>query len=100
DALEAQGWYIPPIARSDLQGGFQSTQTVYSGPYCQSEAGPWLTISAYALEQGGTDVRIYFDLTNPGPCSDWLGPDPSLGADLLPRLYAPDGVEVETMGGS
>ncbi|MCL5024939.1 MAG: hypothetical protein M1531_00350 [Chloroflexi bacterium] len=97
--LPARGWNPAPAATA-APHGFQSPQPVVNRSFCQSPTGPWLSVSIYPKVSGPNDVRLHLDPVNPGPCGQ-LGPLPSRlppGADLVPPLYPPSGVPLQTFG--
>lgn len=100
-AMAELGW-SPPPASSQGPGGFlPSFQTGSNASFCQSADGPWLSVSAFPVSGGPTDVRIHVDTGNPGPCSSPVFPQPSgpLGFGVLPSLQAPPNVPVSPTGG-
>jgi hypothetical protein len=114
-ALPAIGWTPPPTNVNVPPGitGFlpgppsSPASNNLSATYCSSQTGPWLSITAFpeAAADGTTmsDVRLRVtqrvsQLNSFGPCSaPATVPGPvvqSPGADLLPQLAEPPGVQV------
>jgi hypothetical protein len=112
--FNAAGWAAP------YQGpgprGFQPSVPQLNQAFCKSGVG-YANVSAFGRENGTTDLRINYQLdvtlvggtsgmlTKPtmiGCGGDVVQPVPPRfppGYELLPALFAPDGVAIETTGG-
>lgn len=104
--LTGRGW-APAPTKQPPRGGFQpSVPPPTSAMFCRAANGPWLSVNVFPKLAGPSDVRLRLELSNPGPCAAPRGPEPPRnppGADLLPPLYAPEGVALSLMssgGGS
>ncbi len=101
-ALIQQGWTAAPGGSPFAAGGFQTTFFGGSLSYCRGEDGPWLAVAVYPLANQTNDVHLTLT-ENAGPCSV---PSPisartgfPRGAELLPRLAPPPGVQLQPAGG-
>lgn len=115
--LAARGWTSRQEGFRGFPGGFQPGGQ-FAPPafnaFCQSETGPLLMLNAVALERGGSDVRLSVQMPGvfpPAPFGGSFGPcspppstppvrPPPGGPELLPRLFAPPGVQLMPTGGA
>lgn len=99
DALQRQGWNAGPDQR---QGGFQQSVSSFTRFFCPEQGDSWLTLSVLPRDGASNDVRIHLDLTNPGPCDPSGHRPPGIAGpgDRIPALYAPEGVQLQSTGGS
>jgi hypothetical protein len=70
--------------------------------FCQSPAGPWLSLGMFPLATGLTDVRLFVGRDAPGPCA--APPHAGLLTEQppeespIPPLSTPTGVQLQGMG--
>jgi len=97
--LPGLGWTPAPSHPGAQRGGFQPTLNTIPLIFCQSSSGPSLTVTATVRPNLPTDVRVSVS-ASAGPCASSPGsPGQPPGADRLPALTAPAGVQVQTTSG-
>jgi hypothetical protein len=99
-ALAPLGW-SPPLFGGQ-PGGFQATVGATTENFCQGPDGPSLALTVFSWPPGPSSVQINVDMRSPGPCAPFVPPGLGgmPGANLLPRLHAPQGVELQNVENS
>jgi hypothetical protein len=100
--LVEHGWTAPALGRNRPPGGFVASSVAMGSTYCLSDAGPVLSVSSAGRSTTTLDLRLRIETGAPGPCgAAALAPPPlPVETELLPPLRAPDGVRLQSMGGS
>lgn len=104
DALRQQSWTPTTLGSSGPQFGFQASNAANFRYFCAPQGVQgYVNLQAIGPADGPNDLRLRLDLTNPGPCGQRPGeqPRPALppGAERLPVLSPPEGVQVAPSGG-
>ncbi|GAC1542481.1 MAG: hypothetical protein NVS2B7_15630 [Herpetosiphon sp.] len=100
DAFGKQGFTPTPDFKGGPAFGFQPTLVPTFRTFCHGSTPPWISLGIVPSGASVTDVRVQVDKTNAGPCLNrglepYKGPP---GADKMPPLFAPDGVQLQPNG--
>ncbi len=99
-ALAPQGW-VPASISSGQASGFLPSNSAAGRAFCtpqhQSE---FMIVQATTRADAPLDLRLHLERTSAGPCGQGpVGPSRPMGAERLPALVAPAGVQVSNSGG-
>jgi hypothetical protein len=98
--LAARGWTAPPGGTGGAHG-FQGSVGPAGGAFCgpAGAGSAWLFLNVFARAGTPSDVRLHIENARSGPCTQPREPPPQPpNAELLPALYAPEGVALEAAG--
>lgn len=93
--LIARGWQSAPIfGPAGAPRGLQPTGVPISREYCRGPNGPQLSITLYPSAAGPSDLRLNYETLFTDTCGMLRGPPLAPGAEQLPPLTAPAGMEL------
>lgn len=93
--LTARGWQPSPIfGPGGAPGGLQPTGVPISREYCRGPSGPQFSITLHPSAAGPSELRLNLETLFTDSCNVLRGPLLAPGADQLPPLTAPAGMEL------